>query len=489
MGNAYVCIGLNMNIVKYIITSIIKPLTHIFNTSFQTGVFPDKFKIAKVIPVFKSGIKEDCSNYRPISLLPQFSKILETLFSSRLSAFIDKNSIINPSQYGFCENMSTTYALTELINEITSSLNNKMYSIGVFIDLKKAFDTVDHELLCEKMYFYGIGGVAHNWISSYLSNRSQFVCYNECLSDLLNISCGVPQGSILGPKLFILYINDLFNVSRLVKYILSAHDTNLFCADKNINQLVTTVLTVLDKLCIWFAVNKLSLNVLKTSYMLFGNLNAQFDITINGISISRVRVAKFLGILIDEKLNWKDHIANVKSKLSKSTALYKCSHVIDSQSMHILYSSLFLPYISYCSEIWGNTYPFNVNCLVVLQKRAIRLMFGAGRLDHTTPLFCVSHTFKFPDLAKFKTAVFMYKAYYCMLPANIQQHFTKKDISVITRLKNQLVRRCVTLNVRAMSLPMYGIGLWNSLHVELTDIKTIRSFRQRYKSILINEYI
>ena len=217
--------------------------------------------------------------------------------------------------------------------------------------------------------------MAHNWISSYLSNRSQFVCYNEVHSDLLNISCGVPQGSILGPKLFILYINDLCNISRLVKYILFADDANLFCADKNINQLVTTVSTVLDKLCIWFAVNKLSLNVSKTSYMLFGNLNAQFDIATNGISINRVRVAKFHGVLIDEKLNWKDHIANVKSKLSKSTViLYMCSQVIDSQSMNILYSSLFLPYISYCSEIWGNTYPSNVNCLVVLQKRAIRLL-------------------------------------------------------------------------------------------------------------------
>ena len=482
--------GLSMNIVKHIITLILKPLTHIFNTSFKTGVFPDKFKIAKVIPVFKSGIKENCSNYRPISLLPQFSKILEKLFNSRLSAFLDKNNIINPSQYGFRENMSTSYALTELINEITSSLNNKMYSIGVFIDLKKAFDTVDHKLLCEKMYFYGIRGVAHNWITSYISNRSQFVCYDEFHSDLLNISCGVPQGSILGPKLFILYINDLCNISRLVKYILFADDTNLFCANKNIKQLVTTVSTVLDKLCTWFAVNKLSLNVSKTSYMLFGNLNAQVDIAINGISIDRVRVAKFLGVLIDEKLNWKEHIASVKTKLSKSTAiLYKCSQVIDSQSMHILYNSLFLPYISYCSEIWGNTYPSNVNCLVVLQKRAMRLLYGAGRLDHTTPLFYRSHILKFPDLVKFKTAMFMYKAYYCMLPANIQQHFVKKNISVITRLKNQLERRCVTLNVRAMSLPMYGISLWNSLHVDLTNIKTIRSFRQRYKTILINEYI
>ena len=165
-------------------------------------------------------------------------------------------------------------------------------------------------------YYLGeidIRGVAHNWISNYLSNTSQFVCYNEFYSDLLNIilSCGVPQGSMLGLKLFTLYIVDLCIISRLVKYNMFADDTNLCCADKNINQVVTTVSTVLDKLCMWFAVNKLSLNVSKTSYVLFGNLNAQFDIAINGISINRVRVTKLLGVLIDEKLNWKDHIANV----------------------------------------------------------------------------------------------------------------------------------------------------------------------------------
>ena len=230
------------------------------------------------------------------------------------------------------------------------------------------------------------------WISSYLSNLSQFVCYNEFHSDLLNISCGVPQGSILGPKLFILYINDLCNISRLVKYILFADDTNLFCADKNINQLVTTVSTVLDKLCIWFAVNKLSLNVSKTSYMLFGNSNADFDIATNGISINRVRVAKFLGVLIDEKLNWKNHIANVKSKLSKSTAiLYKCSQVIDSQSMHIIYSSFF--YHTFVIVLkYGETHILLMSIVLLYFKReqldfclaqgvlTTQLLFSIGRI-------------------------------------------------------------------------------------------------------------
>ena len=143
--------GLSMNIAKHVITTIIKPLTHVFNTSFKTGVFPDKLKIAKIIPIFKAGNKENCTNYRTISILPQFSKILEKLFNTRLSAFVDKYKVINPSQYGFRENMSTSYALTELVNEITASLDSKMHTMGVFIDLKKAFDTVDHKLLCEKI--------------------------------------------------------------------------------------------------------------------------------------------------------------------------------------------------------------------------------------------------------------------------------------------------------------------------------------------------
>ena len=157
--------------------------------------------------------------------------------------------------------MSTSYVLTELVNEITASLDSKMHTMGVFIDLKKAFDTVDHKLLCENIEFYGIRGVAHNWIKSYLSNKSQFVCFDVFHSNLLNISCCVPQGSVLGPKLFILYVNDLCNISKLVKYILFADDTNLFCANKNINQLITTVSSVLEKMCTWFAVNKLSLNI------------------------------------------------------------------------------------------------------------------------------------------------------------------------------------------------------------------------------------
>ena len=233
-------------------------------------------------------------------------------------------------------------------------------------------------------------------------------------------------------------------------------------------------------MCRWFAINKLFLNVLKTSYMLFRNNTAiDTELSINGVCLERVRFAKFLGVLIDEHLNWKPHIASVQSKLSKTTAILdKCSQIIDSRSMRILYCSIFLPYIHYCSEIWGNTYHSNINRIIIIQKRAIRLLFGAGRLDHTTPLFQRANIQKFADLVKLKTAVFMYKAYHCMLPENIQRNFVKKDIMHQTRTKQQLVRPCVSWNVRSMSLCVYGIALWNALRTDIKSKNSVNTFKQ-----------
>ena len=187
---------------------------------------------------------------------------------------------------------------TELVDEITALLDHKLCTMGVFIDLKKAFDTVNHQLLCKKLEFHGVRGVVLQWIT-----RSQFVSIGESNSDLLNVSCGVPQGSVLGPKLFILYVNDLCNISDRAKCFLFADDTNLLCSDTNIYQLFATVVaSVLDNMCTWFAVNKLSLNVSKTCYMLFrSNVQIDLDLYINGARIETVEVVKFLGVIIDEQ--------------------------------------------------------------------------------------------------------------------------------------------------------------------------------------------
>ena len=324
------CNDLSMLLLKEIINYVIKPFTHICNLSFLTGVFPNNMKVAKVIPIFKNGNVHSFSNYRPISLLPQFSKVLEKLFDKRMDTFIGKYNLLNDSQYGFRSGRSTSMALLQLNEELTHALDSKLSTVGVFIDLKKAFDTIDHLSLLKKLEYYGFRGIVHKWLTSYLSNRKQYVHVGNVNSNTRDMVCGVPQGSILGPKLFILYINDICSVSKIMKFVLFADDTNIFCSHPDISTLCTLVSAELLRLSIWFHVNKLSLNVDKTHFMIFSNsvINLNVQIHINGRCIDRVAHTKFLGILIDDKLNWKPHISHFTKKLSKCNAvLYRASKV------------------------------------------------------------------------------------------------------------------------------------------------------------------
>ena len=265
--------GLSMKVIKLIMHEIIKPVTYICNLSLKSGVFPNDLKTAKVLPLFKSGDKSEVSNYRPVSILPQLSKILEKLFEIRLRKYIDEKGFLFKGQYGFRKNHSTNLALNEMANMIVDALDNKMYSIGVFIDLKKAFDTVDHKLLINKFRYYGIRGIASNFLKSYLGNRTQFVKYKDNVSNKQEVVCGVPQGSILGPLLFILYINDMYKVSELLHFIIFADDTNIFYLDRDTSRSIGVIFTELVKLSQWFKLNKISLNVQKSNYMLFGVKN------------------------------------------------------------------------------------------------------------------------------------------------------------------------------------------------------------------------
>lgn len=237
-----------MILVKQTINEIVKPLTYIFNLSFQTGIVPINMKRAKVIPLFKTGNKYYYNNYRPVSLLPQFSKILEKLYNIRLDNFINKHNLLHDNQYGFRNNRSTAFALMDSIEEITNQTDKKKIAVGLFIDLKKAFDTINHNNLTEKLDLYGIRGVALNWVKSYLSNRTQFVKLNENSSSYLDIDCGLPQGSVLGPILFILFINDLCKVSQLFTSVLFADDSNLFCAGENLEHLFSEIESEILKL-------------------------------------------------------------------------------------------------------------------------------------------------------------------------------------------------------------------------------------------------
>ena len=254
--------NINSNIIIDVYDEIKQPLFQVLKKSINDGIFPDSLKIAKVSPIFKSGDTSLLGNYRPISVLPVFSKILERIMYNRLYSFFNNNNLFFSKQFGFQKDTSTEHAILQITEEITKAFANKKVTLGVFIDLSKAFDTVNHNILLKKLEIYGIRGTTFKWLKSYLENRKQYICFNKhSFTDLCNIICGVPQGSILGPLLFLIYINDLYMASSELSTVMFADDTNFFLSDKNIDVLFVKMNNELDKVSTWFKANKLSLNV------------------------------------------------------------------------------------------------------------------------------------------------------------------------------------------------------------------------------------
>ena len=479
--------------LKKLFPAIVVPFTHICNLSLANGIFPDQMKIAKVIPIFKSGNIEDFGNYRPISLLSQFSKILEKVFYIKLMSFVGKNNIISNSQYGFRANHSTAYAISDLVESISDALDDSHYAAGIFIDLRKAFDTVDHQILKNKLKYYGIRGPALKWIESYLFNRSQYVNYNNTDSKLCQIKFGVPQGSILGPLLFLLYINDICNISKILKVLLFADDTNLLCSGKNLEILIKTMNSELEKLSLWFKINKMSLNIEKTNFMLFGNKKCvQIDkVLLDNNVVTQVTDTKFLGVLLDNELNWKKHIGLVENKVSKGIGiLYKMKDKLDNKSLYMLYSTLILPYINYCSEIWGNTCASRLEKLVCLQKKALRIVDGKRYKDHTNPIFVSYNCLKLKDIVELKTCTHVYKADKGLLPHNVQKRFSgvKQIHSHNTRQVNNLFSISSKKHVKKMCLSIHGVEIYNSLSDHIKTAKSVLNFKRRFKNDKFKTY-
>ena len=295
----------------------------ILNLSLQKGSFPDELKIAKVTPVFRADDVNELGNYRPISVLQCFSKILERIMYNQLFKYLKTNEILYKKQFGFQEGHSTEHAIIQLIDQINNCFEKNHFTVGIFIDLKKAFETVDHAILIKKLKHYEIKGNNLRWFESYLENRKQYITYETAkFTTFENMTCGVPQGSILGPLLFLLYINDLPNVSNILDPIIFADDTNLFYSHHNIKELFTTVNKELQKLGDWFTSNKLSLNIKKTKYTFFHKNSVKDsiplklpDLHIFNKTIERTSSIKFLGVMLDEHITWNEHIKTKGKKL------------------------------------------------------------------------------------------------------------------------------------------------------------------------------
>lgn len=485
------CDMLPIKLIKLTISCIYEPLTHVINMSITSGCVPTEWKKARVCALHKGGTHEP-SNYRPISILPIFSKVLERVVFDQLYEYLNNNNLINMYQSGFRPLYSTASALLNITDEWLKSFEEGRIVCAVMLDLKKAFDTVDFDLLMQKLRCYGIDEHALCWFKSYLHERSQFTTVNGVSSDFLPVQCGIPQGSILGPLLFILHINDLPVGLKHCKVSMYADDTILYFASKDCYELEKKVNEDLKYVKRWLVLNKLNLNTNKTEYMVLGTKsrlksigNTTLNINIDGTPLKRVTHCKHLGVSVDENLSWTDHIKSVQKKCSSGLYMLKSiRNIVDKDTMKLVYNALISSHLSYCNIIWDNCGKSFQNTLQKLQNRAARII-------NNTP-WDSSGSYNLNKLEwenlerkrKEDIAIMMYNILHNNAPSYLIEKFSIRNRPYNTRSSNL----CVNIiqpktNSAKRTFTYRGAHLWNSLPHDVQSAQTKFSFKTALKRI------
>ena len=484
--------SINTKAVKDSLNRYVKHMVYIINLSFIQGYFPHELKLARVIPLYKSGDSQLVKNYRPVSILPVISKIFERIMFNRLLDFINKHNLLYKFQFGFRPGHNTSHALMILIDKILSGFNDNEMTIGVFLDFSKAFDTVNHHILLNKLSRYGIRGPAHQWLTSYLSERKQYVSYNGVSSSTSNVSCGVPQGSILGPLLFILYINDMHKVSNKLSLISFADDSNLFIQGKNINEMINILNTELQEINFWIQANKLSLNVGKTNFILFKPKRKATDLVVNDIKINnividRIYKTKFLGVIISHDLSWDHHTKHVSNKVAKGIGvILRARHNLDQKTLLILYYSFVYPYLGYCVEVWGATTKRNVLCLHRLQKKILRIITFSDFYAHTDHIFKSLFILNFEQIYLYSVLLFMFKHYHKKCPLSMNFLFNENiHNNYNTRQISHYCLPLYRLKICQSNITYKGAKIWNTIVNKIEVNCCYYTFKKQIKKILI----
>ena len=472
---------------------IAKSLANIYNTSIRSGVFPKDWKIAKVAPIFKSGSKSQMGNYRPISVLPTLARIFEKLVYDQLANYLERNKYLTKYQSGFRKFHSTVTAMLRNSDDWLLNIDKGWLNGVIFFDLKKAFDTIDHDILLVKLSRYGVLENELKWFTSYLSERKQFSYVNGIHSLFTSVKYGVPQGSCLGLLLFLIYINDLPLVIKNATPSIFADDTGLTAASESFPHLKNLIEEDIQSLVTWLANNKLTLNVLKTEFLIIGSkarlsrLEDDLYISVEGESIYRSPYHKSLGFVIDESIDWEDHINAVIKKANCGISVLRSARsYLPLEVLQTLYRSLIECHFRYGDIVWGNCGETLLNKLQKIQNRAARIITGSDYDAPSEPLLMELGWRNIRELIRYDTVVMMHKSKYNLAPEYIKSLFLPNDLVHDKPLRNsetefRLPRMETASGQRSFSFR--GAQVWNSLDKDLKGETSLGSLKKKLSKL------
>lgn len=458
-------------------------LSKLFNQSFTSGIVPKLMKVSKVSPLFKSGDKENPNNYRPISVPPVLSKIMEKIVNSRLVKFLNDIDFLYFNQYGFRESSDTTSATVDLVSDIQKNLNNKKKGAVVALDLRKAFDTVNHDILLLKLRKLGISPGTFDWFSGYLSERRQFVSLGSIESSEKSIKCGVPQGSILGPTLFLIYINSISRLKLSGALRLYADDTMLVYFDDSLEFLQQRMTNDLNMIMRWLDAHKLTLNIEKSNYMFLSLRKIHYSnpLLVDGGELCYSKQIKYLGLWLDETLSWDYHTDNIRKKIRAPIGVLKrLSYIVPKRFLRPLYFSLIHCHLQYLAAIWFPARRKFIKPLMTLQNMAIKNLYCLPRRFSTNILYTKFNIRNLENIYKLQVCNFIHAVIKKDKHSSTTFVARNNVHNYNTRTNNHLERMKIRSNMGQNSIYYKGITVYNNIPASLRVLGT-RQFKIKIK--------